>query len=1139
MWIVPERKPMSLHVRRVRQLVISALFATVCLASTTQAQEISEKGFQSPPVSAKPQTWWHWMNGNISQEGITADLEAMKRIGLGGAEIFNVDVGFPDGKAPMMSPQWSAAIQHAIKEGHRLGLKICIHNGGGWSSSGGPWIKPEQGMQFLTWSETPFHGPGRFEGILPQPPKRENFYRDIAVYAVRKPVAEDSGTPLRIANVRVKAAFERGDHLAPADTATPEGAATPKKDVILLAVSSGASPSPADLARESRERGSGGEGKFSADGRLTWDAPEGDWILMRVGYTPTGETNHPAPASGRGLECDKLSREALDTHWAGMMGPIVQEAGPLAGKTLDDCLIDSYEVGTQNWSPKFREEFRARRGYDPLPYLPVVSGRVIGSVEESERFLWDLRRTICDLFADNYYGYLADVCHKHGLIFSTEPYGNGEFDNLQIGGVADIPMGEFWVGNGAIETTKLASSAGHIYGHPVIGAESFTADTPHARWTIDPYAMKVLGDRVFSLGVNRYIFHRYAHQPWMDLKPGMTMGPWGTNFERTITWWDQGAEWIRYITRCQYLLQSGKFVADVAYFEGDDGPNDLPMLKGDLLPESYDYDGVDAVSLKKMTVQNGWIVLPSGMRYRLLVLNDSAWMTPETARKIRDLVQAGATVYGPKPRKSPSLQGYPACDTEVERIAEEVWGPVDGTTVTEHAYGKGRVLWGKPLKELLPAQGIAPDCELIDANPRWMAWIHRTTPDADLYFVSNQRYQPQNFTVAFRVTGKTPELWNPQTGKTAPAPIWHEENGRTYVPLSLTAAESVFVVFRHAATPDHLVRVAHLSGGVAPAAPPQIEIEQARYEAIDGAGGADVTAKVAALVKAGETAIEASNAVFGDPINLHVKRLRVIYRVDGKRMEKIAAENEELDLIGDGSDTAAPDYEVATTHNGIELRAWTGGLYELTQADGKTQRITPQAAQTVPISGTWSVRFPPDLGAPAQIRLTKLISWPDSSDPGVKYFSGSADYRITFDAPRSLFGKDRVLYLDLGTVKNFAEIWLNGIRYDTLWKPPFRLDVTDHLHPGQNTLRVRVTNLWPNRIIGDEQYPPDVEWNGEVIKAWPQWLLEGKPRPKGPRITFTTWRVFQKDSPLYPSGLIGPATLISVPRISLLSEVTR
>ncbi|MCW3051962.1 MAG: putative glycosylhydrolase, partial [Chthonomonadales bacterium] len=307
----------------------------------------------------------------------------------------------------------------------------------------------------------------------------------------------------------------------------------------------------------------------------------------------------------------------------------------------------------------------------------------------------------------------------------------------------------------------------------------------------------------------------------------------------------------------------------------------------------------------------------------------------------------------------------------------------------------------------------------------------------------------------------------------------------------------------------------------------------ASYEAVDGSGAADVTAKVQAMVRAGETEIESNNTNFGDPTPLHVKRLRVVYRLDGKPMEAIVGENEALALVNPTDEITPPPYEILSGRNGGELLAGTPGDYVLTFASGKTRKVTSPGAKSFPIPGSWTLKFPPNLGAPSQVTLDHLISWTEHSDPGVKYFSGSAEYEIAFEAPRDLFAKDRALSLDLGVVKNFAEVTLNGSHRDLLWKPPFRLDVTGLVHPGKNTLKVRITNLWPNRLIGDEQYPPEVEWNGEAIKAWPQWLVEGKPRPKSPRITWTTWHVFQKDSPLYPSGLIGPVTLISTPIIPL------
>jgi hypothetical protein len=414
-----------------------------------------------------------------------------------------------------------------------------------------------------------------------------------------------------------------------------------------------------------------------------------------------------------------------------------------------------------------------------------------------------------------------------------------------------------------------------------------------------------------------------------------------------------------------------------------------------------------------------------------------------------------------------------------------------------------------------------------------MLWIHRHTNDGEIYFISNQRYQPESFTIAFRQTGKSPELWNPQTGEVSPAPVWRESNGITLVTLQMSAADSVFIVFRAPAKADHLVDVAITSGSAKPNAAPIISVEMARYEAVDGTGGADVTDKVAEMVRAGATSVDATNENFGDPTTLHVKRLHVVYTLDGKRMDKSIGENEELTFFSDGSDIARPDYDVVLKQNAWEFLPWSAGEYQVELSNGSTKTVRAEAPLTASVTDKWKLTFPPKLGAPGNATFSKLISWPDSLDSGIKYFSGSAVYETALIVPKNLFHAGHEIYLDLGSVKNFAEVWVNGTPMGTLWKPPFRLDVTGRVHPGRNTLRIRVTNLWPNRIIGDEQLPSDVEWNGEVIKAWPNWLINGKPRPPSQRITFTTWRVFSKDSPLYPAGLIGPVELISIVKVPL------
>lgn len=1036
-----------------------------------------DAAFAKPPASARPHTWWHWMNGNITKEGITADLEAMAQAGIGGAQIFNVDQGIPAGKIAYMTPEWLQAMTHAAKEAQRLGLELCFHNCAGWSSSGGPWITPEFSMQALTWSETPVTGGSKLALTLKEPEKRSDYYKDIAVIAFKVPAAGDT---FRIPNVRSKAVFDRGgsglplnDHWTPSGGGAPEGVTIPTTDVLVL--------------------------QCTPEGKLTWDAPAGDWVLLRMGHTTTGAVNAPAPEPGRGLECDKLSREALELHWEKGVAPVLKDMGPeLVGKSFNNALIDSYEMGCQNWTPKLRREFINRNRYDPLLWMPVIAGRVVGSAEQSERFLWDLRRTVADLFAENYTGRFKELCHENKMQFSVEPYGNGPFDNLQIGMQGDILMGEFWVpGGSAGETIKIAASCAHVMGRPIVGAESFTAGEMEGRWQVEPYGIKALGDRMFSQGVNRYIFHRYAHQPWIGLNPGMTMGPWGSHLERTQTWWKQAPAWLTYVARCQHLLQSGRFVADVLTFCGDDAPGDLYRPS---LPAGYDYDGCDRTVLMTATVEKGEIVLPSGAHYKVLMIPDSIWMTPATAAKLVALSKAGAKIVGRKPEKSPSLIGFPECDTRVKALAAEL-------TLTT-------------LEKALPL----PDVRLPERTP--FVWIHRRTEEAEIYFVSNQRYGPQKATVGFRVTGRTPELWYPETGQLEVAPLWQAGKNTTEVTLSLGAAESVFVVFRKGTKPGKsLVKVERVEGPQNAPKPPVLAIVSAHYEAVDGAGGADVTAKVKELVARGETEIPATNALFGDPINLHVKRLRIAYTLDGKPFEKSVGENDTLTLLESGSDTALPEF----TLTGGKLLPFAAGTYAITGARGAVQRLTTPGAKSLPLTG-WSLTFPEQ----EPRTLENLVSWTELPEPEAKYFSGTATYKTTIKVDPE---PGHALILDLGRVKNFADIAINGQRVVTLWKAPWRLDVSAYLRPGTNTLEVQVTNLWVNRLIGDELLPPEegVEWTGPTgpIKAWPKWLVEGKPRPKTARTTFTTWRYWTKNDTPLESGLLGPVRLLQVPILSL------
>ena len=955
-------------------------------ALSARGQTDLERGFRAPPDSAKPQTWWHWMNGNITREGITADLEAMKRAGLGGAQILNVLCNIPHGPVQVLGPEWRQMMRHAFAEGDRLGIEICVHNCPGYTSSGGPCVKPDQAMQMVTTSELYVSGPTNISIALPEPEKRSGFYRDIAVLAFPtilgdaqnmadfKPVISTAvarlmgrrlvdGNPATLVNLPlpepgkpqfVQLEFSQpfearsltvwlppGLHTHTAELQVSDDGKSFRKvrDLTLQNQGWGASwqtdsfepakgrwfrlvitrsrtkASTVGLGEISlgqrlqtdrisvkagydRADGLDPEGgcvasagmaierkqmvdltaKLQADGKLNWAVPAGNWTILRLGHTCTGKKNHPAPPEAAGLEVDKLSREALDAFWSGMMEPLIKDAGPLAGRSFNNVLIDSYEVGGQNWTARMREEFRRRRGYDLQPFLPALTGRVVENPELTERFLWDFRRTLADLFAENYFGHMAELCHKHGLKFSAETYGNAVFDELQCGAKADIVMGEFWAtGSGMLETLKLAASSAHTRGRALVGAEAFTSSEKADEWRLEPWSLKAVGDLAFCDGVNRYIFHRYAHQPWLDKFPGMTMGPYGLHFERTQTWWEPGAAWLRYIARCQFLLQSGQFVGDLCYFIGEGQPAKLPARAtlNPAVPAGYDYDGCDLEMLREMKVKGGCLVLPGGMSYRVLVLPESRFMTPATLAKVRELVKAGATVVGPKPVKSPSLADFPKCDAEVAKVAGEVWGNCDGKTAQEHALGKGKVVWGKPLDQVLAESGVTPDFQEVPD----IRYIHRSAGAADIYFVSNQRRAAaKELEASFRVSGKQPELWHPDSGVIEPAAVWFERGGRTVVPLRLDAAGSVFVVFRKpAGQNEHAVGMAKLAGGLPGQAAPIIVIQKAIYEGVEGGGSADVTKKLAELVRAGKLSISAENTLFGDPAPMKNKRLRVEY----------------------------------------------------------------------------------------------------------------------------------------------------------------------------------------------------------------------------------------------------------------------
>lgn len=1169
-------------------LIVIGASSCLCVQAADLAQD-----FTKPSAAAKAGVLWMWMDGNISKEGITADLEAMARVGIGRALIFNVKSEVQGGPAPFFSPQWFDLFHFAVSEAERLGLEISFHNCAGYSSSGGPWIKPQNAAQIIVVGEVQAQGGTTFDAVLPQGKLQQNFHHDISVLAFPTPT-----DATRTHDINKMAIFGHGHPSLKGQQPSPRQ------------VPAGAIIDPARMINLTD--------KMDGDGRLRWEVPAGNWTILRIGRTCTGNVNVPSPGSGQGLECDKLSREAMDVHWVGGIQPILDKVGPLAGKILNVCHIDSYEAGGGNWTPLMQEEFKKRRGYDLVPFLPAMTGRIVGSSEITERFLWDLRRTISDLFAENYYGHFAELCHKHGLQAMCEPY-DGPFEGLQVGAQVDLPMAEFWADPEMdhYDLAKLAASIAHTRGTTLVPAESFTAFPRSSRWTGDPAFLKGRGDAMWCEGINRFELHTYAHQPWTNPEryPGMTMSQWGTQFGRCVTWWEQSKAWFSYVARSQQLLQSGQPVEDVLVFGGEAAPNCMLPYRKDIRDNGWDYALVGTDQIGKLTVRDGNIITPAGTKYRLLVLPDTTWMTPAVARHVRDLVQAGAAVLGPKPQRSPSLGNFPACDEEVRTIADAVWGAGSG----ERRVGQGRVFSGMKVEQALAALDVKPDFVNEDKAGR-LKWIHRVADGADVYFISNQKTVMAEAACAFRISGRQPELWHPDTGVMEKAPAFSEKDGYTTVPLRFDPMGSLFVVFRQPAPADPIVAVKQTRPAAAQVRP-ELKIIKAEYGVFDLVGTRcyDVTAEVKKLY-AGKLRICSVNLAGRDPAPDQPKELFVEYTVEGSSKQMMIKGNEVMELpakveivraiygiepdkkatlpvtqqivditkrlnafVKDGEITVRADvalagvdpapgmpkklrveysvggskhvcvvenhplfsmpgilclpelanasvqpsaFEMGAADDGKPtVLAWQPVTVELTTAAGKKLNVdVAQVPSPVEISGVWELAFPPNLGAPATVALDKLISWTEHANSGVKYFSGTASYRKTFvsKAVRDN-GRTRV-YLDLGKVKNIAEVKLNGKELGILWKPPFRVEVTGALRDGKNELEVRVTNLWPNRLIGDEQLPEDRDWHGKGLRTLPRWVLDGKPSPTG-RFTFTTFHHWTPlDEPL-PSGLLGPVLL--------------
>jgi hypothetical protein len=1114
------------------RLCCGLLVTTVAIVATAaDARDPLRDAFRDPPAHARPRVWWHWMNGNITESGIAKDLAWMKRIGIGGAQTFDASLETPqivDKRLVYMTPAWKQAFRFAASEADRLGLELAIASSPGWSETGGPWVRPEDGLKKLVWSELDVTGGTPVAAALPRPPRvvgpfqalkadetggsllsnakmpplPDPYYVDIAVLAYPAPETELSprptvtdgaaapldgdllddddltsavqikldksgpasvvlryATPVTIRSARVflpgGASIFGGASYSPRIDASDDGVSWQKlADVPLSTVPTSVSFAPTTarmfrlvlargksavasfalstpgvdlskigagfaaqmatakpvvsefrLSAEDRVdraeakagfalvpdyfslnrglpdgRGAAPEqvvdltGRLRADGSLDWTPPKGRWKILRIGYSLVGTMNHPATLEATGLEVDKFDGAAVRRYLDHYLAMYHDAAGPgLVGKRgVRAILTDSIEVGAANWTPRLVAQFKRLRGYDPTPWLPALTGTIIGSRADSDRFLFDFRHTLADLMASEHYGTVAAVAHANGLKVYGEALESGRpslGDDMAMRRWTDVPMAALWTyprvrgpQMSSLVDMRGAASVAHIYGQNVVAAESMTSLL--SPWASAPADLKRVIDLEFATGVNLPVIHTSVHVP-VDKRPGLALSIFGQYFNRNETWAEQAKPWIDYIARNALMLQQGRNVADVAYFFGEEAPltglfSDKPVPDA---PRSVGFDFVNADALMSaLSNDHDTLVTAGGARYRILYLGgDSRGMTVPMLRRLRQLVEGGATVVGLRPEFNPSLVGGEA---EWSALAATLW-PGTG----EARLGKGKVIASSDLESALKSIGVAPDARFIgETTDASILFVHRRLSDGDTYYLSNRENRTETVEAHFRVTGKAPELWHAETGTSEPA-SYRIEKGETVVPLTLDPDESVHIVFR------------------TPAA-----------------------------------------------------------------------------------------------------------------AASRTVRTVTQS-EVAAVGGPWDVSFQPDRGAPPSVTLEDLAPLDVNADPRVRYFSGVATYTKTFDAPAG-WTHGRPLWLDLGDVRELAEVQINGRPAGTAWHAPFRLEIGALVKPGRNQLTVKVANLWVNRLIGDAQ-------------------------PGATRIAWAAGPTYRSDAPLRRSGLIGPVRLLA------------
>lgn len=1080
-----------------------------CVMGLHAQDTVSLSQFVSPPHAARPQVWWHWMNGNISKEGIRKDLLWMHRMGIGGVHLFDAGLDTPQivpKRIEYMTPAWQDCLRYALHLADSLGMEVTIASAPGWSNTGGPWVPLDDAMKRLTWRDTVVCGGLRKHIQLPAPytvsgtyqdvptyirSRQVPYYRDLYVLATRVPdgevsmhemvarvssptgrfsldrlcdgdlthmdtlkadkkrkrswIAFELHKPYRIKSISIATSHRLGGwqispysplkYLECSQDGThhkkvcniPHGAAPlqtvdiPDTEARFFRIVCRSSADPigiAELVLHTTERVNHAEEKGgfagiirvndfvtpptpdatplanvidlsankTSDSTVVWDVPPGRWRIYRFGYSLTGKENHPASPEATGLEVDKYDSAAVRRYMEHYIDTYRQAVGDsmIGQRGISGLLIDSYEAGCATWTPRMREEFARRRGYDLLPWLPALTGEIVESADKTDAFLFDWRTTLAELITQNLYTQVQEIAHRHGLTTYFEGMEDKRAfigDGMAVKSCGDIPMAAQWARLAMLNMKddefrekqadmRESASVAHVYGRRLVAAESLTAYGPERKDSLAhnfaPAALKPVADMEFASGINRIVLHESPHQPNDTHRPGVGLGVYGQWFSRHETWAEMARPWMDYLARSSYLLQAGQPVVDVAYFYGEEA-NATALYEKSLpnVPATVAYDFINPHALTSLTtVQDSTLVTPSGMRYRLLALDDNARrLSLPVLRRLHQLVDQGIRLCGKPPV---ACIGTAADTTEFRRLVDDIW----------HR-GRHHVVDTDSVAVALRQLQLQPD--VVADDMRHIRFVHRSVGDTEVYWLNNRSQEPVNRTFSFRVIGKQAEIWHPVTAQAQPA-TYAVGTHATHVSLSLQPAEALFVVFR------------------------------------------------------------------GRP------------------------------------------------HDGLRHRAAptdTVGIY--------------------PASTPWTICLPKGWGTPERLvtdTLHALSRYPkhaidSASLHAVRHFSGTATYRTTLHLPALYMGSRQLLHL--GTVYHVAQVKVNGHDAGICWTTPYQADVTGLVHPGDNEIEIQVANTWRNRLVGDHFAPADA-----------------------PHYAFTSFPWSKKaTSKLDPSGLLGPVYLIA------------